>query len=151
MLQNLLKHKAQIVTIFFIVVGFALIRNYEDAFFYDPLLAFFKGNFTEHPLPQLIEWKLYLNLLLRYVVNSILSLFFIYTLFKNDEFLKLATILYVFFFVILIVLFTATIHFFADRLMFIFYVRRFIIQPMFLLLFVPGFYFQQYDMKKSKS
>lgn len=148
---NLLKHKIQILTIFFIIVGFALIRNFEDDLFYDPLLVFFKGNFTEHALPELIEWKLYLNLFLRYLCNSLLSLFFIYTLFKNQEFLKLATILYIFFFVILILLFAAAIHLFSDRMMFLFYVRRFIIQPLFLLLFVPGFYFQQYDMKKSNS
>lgn len=151
MIQNLLKHKGQILTIVLIIVGFAFIRNYEDDLFYDPFLEFFKGSFTDRPLPQVIEWKLYFNLLLRYLINSVLSLLFIYTLFKNNEFLKLATILYVFFFVVLVILFAATLHFFSDRLMLLFYVRRFLIQPLFLLLFVPGFYFQQYDMKKSKS
>lgn len=151
MLQKLLKSKSQIIAVLFAVIGFALIRNYEDVLFYDPLLDFFKGTFSDKPLPEMVEAKLYLNLFLRYALNTILSLYIIYSLFNNKEFVKLAAFLYVVFFVILMVLFIIAIHFFADRLMFIFYVRRFIIQPIFLLLFVPGFYFQQYEIKKSKS
>lgn len=151
MLQKLLKFKSQIIAVASAIIGFALIRNYEDVLFYDPLLDFFKGTFSDQPLPEMVEWKLYLNLFLRYTLNTFLSLYVIHSLFKNKEFVKLAAFLYVVFFIFLIVLFIIAIHFFADRLMFLFYVRRFIIQPMLLLLFVPGFYFQQYDMKKSKS
>ena len=83
-------------------------------------------------------------------MNTILSFFIIYILFKNKEFLKLASILYIVFFLILIVLFVVVVQFFKEQLMVLFYIRRFIIQPLFLLLFIPGFYFQQYDLKKVK-
>jgi exosortase F-associated protein len=36
-----------------------------------------------------------------------------------------------------------------DDKMLVFYIRRFIIQPIFLLLFVPAFYFQQLASKKN--
>lgn len=148
MLQKILNHKFQIVLFLFSVIGFALIRNFEDRLFYDPFLTFFKGLFAEKPLPELIEWKLYLSLFFRYFLNSALSIFMIYILFKSKEHVKLASLLYVVFFIILMVLLIVVLHFFSDRLMAIFYIRRFIIQPIFLLLFIPGFYFQQEHIKK---
>lgn len=150
MFQKLLQHKTQIFLFILAVLGFALIRNYENIIFYDPLLVFFKGEYSNSPIPSIIEWKLYLSLFFRYFLNTLLSLFIIYMLFKNKEHIKLATILYIFFFVILMVLFIVVMHFFNDKVMAVFYIRRFIIQPIFLLLFVPGFYIQQENMKKQK-
>ena len=151
MIQKLLQHKAQIFLILLAIICFALIRNYEESIFYDPLLVFFKGEYSNSAIPQVIEWKLYLSLFFRYVLNTLLSLFIIYVLFKNKEHIKLATILYVIFFVILILLFIVMMNFFSDKVMAVFYIRRFIIQPIFLLLFVPGFYFQQENVKKQKA
>jgi exosortase F-associated protein len=151
MIHKILKHKSQIFLIILAVIGFSVIRNYEDFLFYDPFLNFFKNKASQSPFPQFTEWKLFLSLFLRYTMNTILSLFIIYILFKNKEFLKLASILYIVFFLILIILFVVVVQFFKEQLMVLFYVRRFIIQPLFLLLFIPGFYFQQYDLNKEKS
>lgn len=150
MIQKILQHKFKILLIILAIVGFAIIRNYEDVLFYDPFLIFFKNEFSQQPLPEFIEWKLIMNLLLRYVLNAILSLFIIYVAIKSKDFLKLATFLYIVFFVILLLLFVLVLHFFSERLMLLFYIRRFIIQPLFLLLFIPGFYFQEYDSKNKK-
>lgn len=151
MIQKILNHKLQIVFVVLAIIGFAIIRNYEDVLFYDPFLIFFKNEFSNQALPEFIEWKLIVHLFFRYLVNTLLSLFIIYVLFKNKGFLKLATFLYIVFFVILVVSFVVVLHFFSNQLMVLFYIRRFIIQPLFLLLFIPGFYFQQYDLKKSNS
>lgn len=148
MLEKVTEHKFQILSILFAIVGFALIRNYEDQLFYDPFLNFFKGITSQRSYPDVIQWKLYLHSFLRYFLNTILSLLIIYSLFKNKEYVKLACIMYVFFFIILILLLAIALNFFSDRFMFLFYTRRFIIQPLFLLLFVPGFYFQQQNFKK---
>lgn len=150
MLQKMLRNIVPIIMFCLAIVGFGFIRNFEDVLFYDPFLVFFRGKYNYQPVPVFIEWKLYLSLFFRYLVNTLLSLFVLFVLFKSKEFLKLASILYVFFFVVLLLLFMISLHFFSDRLMLLFYVRRFLIQPLFLLLFVPGFYFQQYDMKKQK-
>ena len=112
---------------------------------------FFKNEFSHQQLPDFVEWKLLFHLFLRYVVNTVLSLFIIYIFFRNKGFLKLASVLYIVFFVILMLSFLVVIHFFSDQLMVLFYIRRFIIQPLFLLLFIPGFYFQQQDLKKQNS
>ncbi len=146
-MQKILKNKFQIGLFFLVIIGFAVIRNYEDVLFYDPFLDFFKSDFLKQSLPYYIEWKLLLHLFLRYLINTILSLFIIYVLFKNSGFLKLASFLYVVFFILLIISFVIVLHFFSDQLMVLFYIRRFIIQPLFLLLFIPGFYFQQHDIK----
>jgi exosortase F-associated protein len=151
MFQKLRRYQVQILLFFLSVIGFALIRNYESVFFYDPLLAFFKGEYFNSPLPLIIEWKLYLGFFWRYFLNSVLSIFVIYVLFKNKEYVKLATFLYLLFFVVLMVLFIFVLHYFSDQVMALFYIRRFIIQPLFLLLFIPGFYFQQQDLKKQNT
>jgi exosortase F-associated protein len=151
MFQKIRNHKFQIAAFLAAVVGFALIRNYEEQLFYDPFLSFFKGIKTEKAFPEIVEWKLYVSLFMRYLFNTLLSLFVIYALFKNKEHLKLASILYLFFFIILVLLFVVALNFFSERYMLLFYIRRFIIQPLFLLLFVPGFYFQQQDGKKQNS
>lgn len=151
MIQKIIQHKGQIFLFFLIVLAFALIRNYETSLFYDPLLAFFHNEFSSKPLPQFVEWKLLLNLFFRYTLNTILSLLLIRVLFNNTDFIKLAAVLYVVFFVILMALFWIVICFFDDQLMLLFYIRRFLIQPLFLLLFIPGFYFQMSKLNTTKS
>ncbi|WP_432671973.1 exosortase F system-associated membrane protein [Flavobacterium sp. SM2513] len=151
MIQKILKHKFQIFLVVLAIIGFAVIRNYEEFMFYDPLLSFFQRDYSSQPLPEVIEWKLLLNLFWRYFLNTILSVFIIFVLFKNKGFVKLSTFLYIVFFVILMLLFVVVFYFFGDKVMVLFYIRRFLIQPLFLLLFVPGFYFQQYDLKKPKA
>ena len=151
MFQKLFQDKTQIFFVLLAIIGFALIRNYEGQIFYDPLLDFFKGEYANSAIPSVIEWKLYLGLFFRYLLNTLLSLFIVYVLFKNKEHIKLATMLYIFFFVILMLLFIVMMNFFSNNVMLLFYIRRFIIQPILLLLFVPGFYFQQENLKKQKS
>lgn len=151
MIQKIIQHKGQIFLFFLIVLALALIRNYETSLFYDPLLTFFHNEFSNKPLPQFVEWKLLLHLFFRYALNTILSLLLIRVLFNNTDFIKLAAVLYVVFFVILMALFWIVICFFDDQLMLLFYIRRFLIQPLFLLLFIPGFYFQKSKLNTTKS
>ena len=148
MLEKVNRHSTQIFLIFIAILGFALIRNYEDQLFYDPFLHFYKGIVSQDFYPEIIDWKLYLHLIFRYVLNALLSLLIIFSLFKNKDYIKLASVLYVIFFVILMLLFIVALKFFTNHYMLLFYIRRFIIQPLFLLLFVPGFYFQQQHFKK---
>lgn len=151
MIQRIIQHKGQFFLFFLIVLALAWIRNYETSLFYDPLLTFFHNEFSSKPLPQFVEWKLLLNLFFRYTLNTILSLLLIRVLFNNTDFIKLAAVLYVVFFVILMALFWIVICFFDDQLMLLFYIRRFLIQPLFLLLFIPGFYFQMSKLNTTKS
>lgn len=124
------------------IIGFVLIRLFESRWFYDPFLSYFKGAYQSQPFPEFESFKLFFNLFLRYFLNTVLSLGIIYVLFRNKEFLKVASFLYTVFFVLLIVAFFYIVNY-SDNSFVLFYVRRFLIQPLFLLLFVPAFYFQK--------
>ncbi|MFV5696647.1 exosortase F system-associated membrane protein [Flavobacterium sp. LB3P122] len=144
MLQKLLKNKIKLVQFFFLVALLVLIRAYEDQLFYDPFLNYFKSDFTHLPLPNFNLFQLFLGLFFRYTLNTGISLGIIYVLFKEIQMVKFALVLYYFFFMILIVIFFFTIYYCREHNnLVLFYVRRFLIQPIFVLLFVPGFYFQK--------
>jgi len=144
MLQKLLNHKIRIALAILFIVFLALIRAYEDSLFYDPFLNYFKADYYNLPLPETDAIRLFFGLFFRYFLNTLLSLAIIYVLFKDIEAVKFASILYVVFFIILIVAFFLVLSFFGEaNKMILFYIRRFLIQPIFLLLFIPAFYYQK--------
>ena len=143
MLQKIIQHKLRIVIVIGLVLILAIVRMYEDVLFYDPLLDYFKANFIQLPFPKMHRWQLGGNLFLRYFINTGLSLAMIYTIFRNPELTKFAGTLYAVFFAVLIVSFFILLEFFPEGKMILFYVRRFLIQPLFLLVFIPAFYFQE--------
>ncbi len=144
MLQKLLNHKVRIALSIVLIFLLVLIRAYEDSLFYDPFLNYFKTDYYNLPLPEIDNPQLFFGLFFRYFLNTSLSLAIIYVLFKDVEAVKFASILYLIFFVILvIILFFILFYIGETNKMALFYVRRFIIQPIFLLLFLPAFYYQK--------
>lgn len=144
MLQKIWNHKIQIVLALVFVVLLAVIRAYEDALFYDPFLNFFKRDYHNLPIPEVNSFKLFMGILFRYFLNSALSLAIIYVLFKDLDGLKFASFLYLMFFVLLVAAFFIVLSFYEEpSKMALFYIRRFLIQPLFLLLFLPAFYYQK--------
>ena len=148
MLSKLLQHKGKILIAIFIIVSFGVIRAFEGKLFYDPFLTYFESDFKDAPFPQIEPFTLFLGLLLRYLLNTVLSLLLIYTLFQDIEILKFSIILYAFFLILLLGMFVVILNYFQDWNWLLFYVRRFIIQPIFVLLFIPAFYYQQQNLKK---
>lgn len=144
MLQNLLNHKVRIALAMLLILLLAIIRAYEDSLFYDPFLNYFKTDYYNSTLPEIDNLQLFFGLFFRYFLNSSLSVAIIYVLFKDVDAVIFASILYVLFFVILIVGFFIVLFYFGEtNKMALFYVRRFIIQPILLLLFLPAFYYQE--------
>ena len=144
MLQKILNNKVLIIQLLFLVFLLALVRTFENQLFYDPFLDFFKQDFTNLSLPIVDSLSLFLALLFRYTLNTFLSLGIIYILFKDVAMMKFSLVLYCFFFLIFVVAFFYIIYFRNENHNWIlFYVRRFLIQPIFLLLFVAGFYYQK--------
>ena len=148
MLVKILKYRYKIVFVIVLVGLLAGIRLIENAAFYDPFIAYFKDEFTEKPIPQIDSGKLFLSLLARYSFNSVISLLIIYVIFAEIEMIKFTSILYIAFFIVLTGLLFALLSMENPQKMYIFYVRRFLIQPIFLLLFVPAFYFQKLQHTK---
>ncbi len=133
---------------FLLIVLLVLVRFFESEMFYDPLLAYFKSNYLQIPLPEMNYQLLFLNITFRYFINTVLSLALLYVIFKDKQMIKFTAVLYFIFFVILIsILLFALSNDDPDKML-IFYIRRFLIQPIFILLFIPGFLFQEYVSKK---
>lgn len=148
-MAKLLKYKKEIAFSIGLVFLLALIRAFESKF-YDPFLVYFKGNYMKLPFPEYNSFKLFLSLFLRYALNSVVSLAIIQVLFKDFMLTKFASILYIFFFFFLIVAFYCILNFSDESNNFLlFYIRRFLIQPLFVLLFVPAFYYQNQLAKKN--
>jgi exosortase F-associated protein len=144
MLKKVLNNKVSILLLILFALGLVLVRAFEDKLFYDPFLQFFKYDYQNKPLPAFDKSKLAVGLLFRYVLNMFFSLGIIYLLFKKRQLLKFSTMLFILLFFALMILFFGTLYFFEqpDYLV-LFYLRRFLIQPLFLVLFIPAFYYQQ--------
>ena len=144
MLNKLLQNKANIFFISALVSLLMLVRAFESQLFYDPFLHYFEGDYMKLPLPEFNFGLLFLGLLFRFSLNAILSLGILYFLFKDKEMISFTSILYVFLFVILVIVFFLVIYLFENQQnLLLFYVRRFLIQPLFVVVFIPAFYFQK--------
>lgn len=144
MLKKIINHKARIVFTIAFVILLALIRAYEDILFYDPFLNYFKSDYSNCPFPETDYLPLFFGLLFRYLLNTSFSLAIIYVLFKDIDAIKFASVLYALFFVILSLAFFYILSKNGEASkMGLFYIRRFLIQPIFLLLFLPAFFYQK--------
>jgi exosortase F-associated protein len=136
-------NKRKVLLLIGCAFGIVLIRLFEDQLFYDPFLQFFKQDFKNKTLPNFDVVKLFFGILFRYSLNTIFSLAILYLLFPQRSLLKFSTQLFVLFFVVLSLLFFGFLFFFTPDYMILFYLRRFLIQPLLLILFIPAFYYQQ--------
>ncbi|WP_313808388.1 exosortase F system-associated membrane protein [Flavobacterium sp.] len=143
MMQLLLKNKKTFCIVLLLVLLLAGIRFFEQNLFYDPFLQFFKEDFQNKTLPEYDGLKLFLNLSFRYLLNTVLSVAIIYFIFKDLQLVKLTGFLYLLFFVVLQLVFFGFLFLDNPDYTVLFYVRRFLIQPLFLVLFIPAFYYQQ--------
>jgi exosortase F-associated protein len=144
MLKNLLNKKSDLFFVIILLLSLVAIRTFEDDIFYDPFLNYFKLNYINLPLPIYNPVKLFLSLGFRYYLNSIVSLGLIYLLFKDSKIIKFSTFLYVFLGSILLISFFFMLKVGGvENKMNLFYVRRFVIQPIFIMLFIPAFYYQK--------
>lgn len=119
------------------------VRLFEKTLFYDPFIIFFKYS-KERALPEYDAVKLFINYFMRYGFNSLISLAVLWILFRDKTILRLTSVLYVVFFIVLAILLFVVLQTETPSQKLIFYLRRFIIQPLLLLLFIPAFYFQKY-------
>ncbi|MFK7059427.1 exosortase F system-associated protein [Flavobacterium oreochromis] len=131
------------------IIGLILIRNYELILFYDPFNEYFRGMFHGLLYPKYDMFKLLFNWLVRYGLNTLLSLVILYALFQELSIIKISIVLYILFLIVLIFLIFLLLEFCDESyVMTLFYMRRFLIHPLFLILFIPAFYYQ---IKNSKN
>lgn len=141
MLQKLKISTPAFALIVVLLILLVLVRVFQEQLFYDPLISFFRKE--EKILPVLDTAKLFLGLLFRYAINTAISICILYILFKDKSLIKVVTLLYAGLFAILAVAFFVTLSADDPNLLVLFYIRRFIIQPLFLFLFLPALYYQK--------
>ena len=144
MLEKLLKNKGKIGWSLFLILLLILIRAFETTLFYDPFLNYFKDEYAHLAFPKINIFKLFFSLGMRFYLNSVISLFLLYVIFKDTQIVKFSALLYMILGSILMISFIFTLNFFGEESkMTLFYIRRFLIQPIFILLFIPAFYYQK--------
>ena len=134
----------KIASILFLIGLLVSIRAFESDLFYDPLIQFFKTDHTTGSLPEFDTIMLPVNVGLRYLANTLVSLAILWVLFKDSSIIKLSSLFFLIFFVLLLIVFSYLLYYSntADYIA-LFYVRRLLIHPLPLLILIPAFYFHR--------
>lgn len=124
------------------IVALAMIRFFEEQLFYDPYLNFFKNDYLYIDSPRRETFKLTLFTTLRYVINTAISIGIIYLVFRDKSIVKFSTIIYGISLVILLAIFLYFVINPRQEDYYLFFnIRRFLIQPLILLILLPAFYY----------
>ena len=131
------------------IFGLIGVRMMEDRLFYDPFLDYFHLANKDAAFPDFVWFKLVLNYLFRFLLNLILSAVVVHFIFKNKQWTVQAMVLMLIVFAITFPLYLYAISTkFEIGYLFSFYMRRFVIQPLILLLIIPMFYYRKHALGK---
>lgn len=138
----------KIVNILFIILGVAGligVRMFEGQLFYDPFLKYFQEANVHTEIPSFVWGKLIVSHLFRFVLNLAFSALIVHFIFKNTLWTKQAIFLMTLVFLITFPIYLYCISTdFSLGYLFSFYMRRFVIQPLILLLIIPLFYYRKH-------
>lgn len=127
------------------VFGLVGVRAMEDQWFYDPFLNYFHEANQQSKFPD-FEWgKLILGHFFRFGLNLIFSTLIIHFIFRNNKWTIQGILLMLIFYAITFPIYLFCISTkFEIGYVFSFYMRRFVIQPLILLLIIPMFYYRKH-------
>ncbi|GAA4236987.1 exosortase F system-associated protein [Postechiella marina] len=128
-------------------IGFTLlvlIRFFEHELFYDPYLTFFENDYLYIDNPRREVLKLTIFTTLRYALNTLISLAILFLVFKDKSIVKFSALIYILSFLILIILYLYFVINPRQEDYYLFFnLRRFLIQPIILILLLPAFYYHK--------
>lgn len=129
----------------FILFGLlVLIRFFENELFYDPYLTFFQNDYLYIDNPRREIFKVTAFTTFRFVLNTIISLGILYVFFKDRSIIKFSILIYAIAFLILILVYLYFVVNPKQEDYYLFFnIRRFLIQPIFLILLLPAFYYHK--------
>lgn len=140
-------HRFLIILLLFALL--VLVRGFANELFYDPFIAYFVDDYLHKPIPVFSGSKLLLDLFFRYSLNTLISLLIIYVAFENRDFVVFSIKFYIIAFIVLTVTYFIILKGeLSNGYLFAFYIRRFIIHPLFVLLLLPAFYYKQLTSKE---
>ena len=132
------------ILVFAGILGLVSVRFLEDKIFYDPFLEFFKADYKVAQVPDFIWGKLMLSHFFRFALNLIFSAIVVHFMFLNKKWtiqaVFLMVVAFLFFFPIYLWCLYSKMEIGS---LFTFSVRRFVIQPIILLLIIPIFYYRK--------
>jgi exosortase F-associated protein len=121
-----------------------LIRFFEDTLFYDPYLTFFENDYLYVDSPRREVLKLVSFTTLRYVLNTIISLSILFLVFRDKSIIKFSGVIYLVAYVLLMLVYLYFVINPRQEDYYLFFnVRRFLIQPIILILLLPAFYYHK--------
>lgn len=145
-----MKKQVRILLIIVLFLMLIAVRAFGTKLFYDPFIVYFEHDYLHFPIPEYNSLKLFFNIFLRYALNMIISLAIIYLAFQKKGLVRFSTKFYIAaFFVLSIVYYILLKIGFENGHLFGFYVRRFLIHPVFVLILLPAFYYQKKLVRSS--
>jgi len=139
-----MKKRYRILIILLLFFMLILVRAFAPRLFYDPFIQYFKNDYLYKAMPVFVMSKLFLNILLRYLLNFAFSLIILYVAFQKRSVIRFSIKFYAITFVVFMVAFYILLQTgFHKGYLLAFYIRRFLIHPLFVLVLLPAFYYQQ--------
>jgi exosortase F-associated protein len=139
------------IILFFLFLSLIMVRAFVEPLFYDPLIEYFKHDYLKMPIPKLNLTTYLLNISYRFFLNTIISLAILFVIFKEVNVFLFSVKIYVASFVVLICFLFVLLKFeIIESYLVVFYVRRFLIHPIILLVLIPAFYYQKLILKINK-
>ncbi len=115
------------------------IRFFERQLFNDGLIDFFRYDYLKSNLPGISKLTIVLTDSLRYWINSLISITILYLLFKRRDLPLFLFSFYLLAFIAGLVFFVYALnHYQPGEYLVLFYIRRFFIQPVLLLVLIPA-------------
>lgn len=134
----------QYILILLGVLGLVMVRYFEQDLFYDPLMFFFQGDYRTQELPPIDAFAFGQSLILRFFLNMVFGLLLIKGWFQKISLAQFTILIgLVFFLVLAIALIFLLTYYQVGHYHQLFYVRRFLIHPIIILILLPAFYFYQ--------
>ena len=132
------------ILLFVLFLLLVLIRYFEDYLFYDPYLQFFQNDYLYIDSPRRETLKLTLFTSLRFGLNTIISLAVLYVIFKSKSMLKFTVFIYIAAYIFLLAAFLYFVINPRQEDYYLFFnIRRFLIQPIILIVLLPAFYYHK--------
>jgi len=130
--------------IFILIVLLISIRFFEKNLFDDGLIQFFTHDYLTQDLPITSSLQTIIIDGVRFWINSILSIMIMFLVFKQKHLLTFLLSFYgLVFLIIIIALHFAIANYTPGHYLSLFYIRRFLIQPLLLFILVPALLFQK--------
>jgi len=134
----------RILIIALLFLALVLVRAAAPHLFYDPFIDYFRNDYLSEPIPAFSGRRLLLHMAFRYTLNAVISLAILYFAFLNRDFVRFSLKFYIVAFVVLAAVYFVILRGeLANGYLFAFYVRRFLIHPLFVLILLPAFYYKQ--------